>query len=122
MVGFRELDDAVPFARQLDGEHGRIVFMNVFRVAPTDEDAFMEASTADGEFMKKQPGFICTQLHRGVAGSHTFVNVAEWESTATFRAAAGSPEFQTSLSRYPDSAVASPHIFAKVAVPGICGD
>jgi hypothetical protein len=50
-----------------------------------------------------------------------FVNVAEWESTQAFRAAVSGPEFQASLSGYPESAVASPHVF-KVAVPGICGD
>jgi hypothetical protein len=36
--------------------------------------------------------------------------------------AATSPEFQASLQNYPSSAVASPHLFTKVAVPGICGD
>jgi heme-degrading monooxygenase HmoA len=122
MVRFRELDDAVPFANQLGEEKDPIVFMNLFRVAPQDEDAFMAAWTTDGEFMQLQPGYISTQLHRGIAGSHTFVNVAYWQSTAAFRAAVTNPEFQASLSRYPDSAVASPHIFTKVAVPGICGD
>jgi heme-degrading monooxygenase HmoA len=122
VVRFSELDGAVPFAKQLGEEQGPIVFMNVFRVSPQDEDVFMEAGTVDGEFMKRQPGYISTQLHRGIAGSHTFVNVAHWESTAAFRAAASNPDFQVSLSRYPDSAVASPHIFTRVAVPGICGD
>jgi hypothetical protein len=32
-----------------------------------------------------------------------------------------SPEFQSSVAGYPDSVVASPHVFEKVAVPGICG-
>jgi heme-degrading monooxygenase HmoA len=121
VVQFRELDDRVPFADQLRESEGPIVFMNTFHVAPEDVDAFMEVWTADAEFMKKQPGYIRTQLHRGVAGSTTFINVAEWESVEAFRAAAGNPEFQASLARYPDSAIASPHIFTKVAVPGICG-
>jgi hypothetical protein len=30
------------------------------------------------------------------------------------------PEFRGRLARYPASAVASPHLFEKVAVPGIC--
>ena len=30
------------------------------------------------------------------------------------------PEFQEALSAYPESAVASPHLFRKVAVPGVC--
>ena len=70
--------------------------------------------------MQKQPGFVSTQLHRGVAGSTTFINVATWESIDAMRAAVSSPEFQASLARYPDSAVAAPHISTKVAVPGIC--
>ena len=122
MVQFRELDDRVPFANQLGESVGPMVFMNTFHVAPEDVDGFMEAWTADGEFMNKQPGLVSTQLHRGIGGSTTFINVAEWESVEAFRAAATQPEFQASLSRYPDSSVASPHIFTKVAVPGICGD
>ena len=41
-------------------------------------------------------------------------------STADFRAAFTHPEFSAKLSAYPSSAVASPHLFQKVAVPGIC--
>lgn len=122
MVQFRELDDRIPFASQLGESEGPIVFMNTFHVAPGDVDAFMEAWKADGEFMQEQPGYISTQLHRGIAGSTTFINVAQWESVEAFRAAAGDPQFQAGLSRYPDSSVASPHIFTRVAVPGICGD
>lgn len=99
-----------------------MVFINTFHVAPAEVDDFMEAWRTDGEFMKRQPGYVSTQLHRGTAGSTTFINVAEWDSVEAFRTAASQPEFQASLSRYPDSSVASPHIFTKVAVPGICGD
>jgi heme-degrading monooxygenase HmoA len=122
VVVFRELDDRVRFAQQLGESAGPIVFFNIFHVAPEDVDAFLEAWTADGEFMKKQPGFVSTQLHRGIAGSTTFINVAAWDSVEAFRAAASSPEFEASLANYPESAAASPHIFTKVAVPGICSD
>jgi heme-degrading monooxygenase HmoA len=122
VVQFRELDDRVSFANQLAESGGPIVFINTFHVAPEEVDGFMEAWTADGEFMKRQPGYVSTQLHRGTAGSTTFINVAEWDSVEAFRAAASQPEFRASLSSYPDSSVASPHIFTRVAVPGICGD
>ncbi len=122
MVTTQELDERVPFAQQLGESEGPIVFFNTFHVDPEDVDTFLEAWTADGEFMKKQPGYVSTQLHRGISGSTTFINVAVWNSVEAFRNAASSPEFQASLSRYPDSAVASPHIFTKVAVPGICSD
>ena len=122
MVQFRELDDRVPFAQQLAENKAPIVFINTFRVAPEEVDDFLDAWRVDGEFMKSQPGYVSTQLHSGIAGSTTFINVAEWESVEAFRNAASKPEFQASLANYPDSAVASPHIFAKVAVPGICSD
>jgi len=43
-----------------------------------------------------------------------------WQSNADFRTAFTHPEFRTKLSAYPSSAVASPHLFHTVAVPGIC--
>jgi heme-degrading monooxygenase HmoA len=121
VVVFREVDERAPFGQQLgQGSGGPIVFINTFRVVPEDVDAFLEAWTIDGEFMKEQPGYVSTQLHRGIAGSTTFANVAVWESVEAFRAAASTPEFQASLASYPESVEASPHIFEKVAVPGIC--
>ena len=39
-----------------------------------------------------------------------------------FRNAFGDPQFQATFARYPDSTLASPHLFQKVAVPGICVD
>jgi hypothetical protein len=39
-----------------------------------------------------------------------------------FRDAFGDPQFRATFARYPDSTVASPHLFQKVAVPGICVD
>ena len=119
MVQFRELDDRVPFAQQLGESGGPIVFMNIFHVAPEDVDAFMEARTADGEFMKQQPGLNPRNFIAGSPAarpSSTSPSGTRSKRSAPPRAA---PEFQASLARYPDSAVASPHIFNKVAVPGI---
>ena len=70
--------------------------------------------------MKRQPGFISTQLHRGTAGSGTFLNYAVWQSVAHYREAFANPEFKAQLGAYPDSATARPHLFRKIEVPGIC--
>jgi hypothetical protein len=40
--------------------------------------------------------------------------------SAHYRAAFTHPEFQAGLAAYPSSVVATPHLFQKVAVPGIC--
>ena len=64
--------------------------------------------------------FAAPSVQFSLSANH--INVAEWDSVEAFRAVATQPEFQASLSRYPDSSVAPPHIFMKVAVPGVCGD
>lgn len=116
----REVDEHVTYQQQLAEDDGPVVLINQFNVAPGDVARFLEAWTDDATFMKRQPGFISTQLHRGTAGSTTFVNVAVWDSAQALGRAFGSPEFQSRAARYPDSAVAAPHVFTKVAVPGIC--
>ncbi|WP_342356334.1 MULTISPECIES: antibiotic biosynthesis monooxygenase family protein [Pseudomonas] len=80
----------------------------------------MDAFKAAGETLKKQPGFISTQLHRAIGDSPTFLNYVVWESTETLRDAFARPEFVAKVSAYPSSVVATPHLFQKVAVPGFC--
>jgi heme-degrading monooxygenase HmoA len=116
----REMDDQVTYLQQLQEDGGPVVLINQFNVAAGDAERLLEAWADDAAYMKRQPGFISTQLHRGTAGSSTFMNVAVWESAQALAAAFGSPEFQRSLARYPDSTVAAPHVFRKVAVEGIC--
>lgn len=116
----RETDEHVTFMQQLQEDRGPIVLINQFNVEPEDADRLLEAWADDAGFMKRQPGFISTQLYRGAAGSGAFVNVAVWESSAALGAAFRSPEFQQGLGSYPESTVASPHVFETVAVPGVC--
>ena len=120
MPMMRPLDPAFPIDRQLAIDAAAVVLVNVFTLDRTDEQVFLEAWQTDAAFMKQQPGFIQTQLHRALGDSPTYLNYAVWESTAAFRAAFGHPEFRAKLSAYPSSAVASPHLFQKVAVPDIC--
>jgi len=119
-MALREMDEHTTYREQLQEDGGPVVLINQFSVPPEDADRFLEVWADDAAFMKQQPGFISTQLHRGTAGSSTFMNVAVWESAKALGQAFRSPEFQTRAARYPDGAVAVPHVFKKVAVPGIC--
>ena len=116
----REMNDQVSYIEQLQGDDGPIVLINEFNMAPNDTERFIEAWAEDAAYMKQQPGFVSTQLHRGTTGSTTFVNVAVWESARALGRAFSSPEFQARSARYPESAVAAPHVFTRVAIPGIC--
>lgn len=117
-----ELDAHVTLAQQLADDDGPVILINSFSVVPEEADALLAAWTKDAAFMKAQPGFISTQLHRGIAGSSAFLNHAVWESVAHFRAAFSQKAFQAALAGYPPSTVATPHLFRKVGVPGICVD
>lgn len=121
MPRFLEMDATVTLADQLREEtNGPVVLVNTFVVPPEDANALLNAWSRDAAIMKRQPGFISTQLHRGTAGSGTFLNYAVWQSAAHFRDAFANPEFRVQLGSYPDSATVSPHLFRKVEVPGIC--
>ena len=120
MLSLRPLDERVPIQQQLGAEASPAILINVFTVAPEDTDGLLAAWEHDANWMKTQPGYVSTQLHRGIAGSCTFLNYAVWESVGHFRAAFTNPEFRAALAAYPSSVVASPHLFEKVAVPNLC--
>ena len=121
MPKFVEMDAGVAIADQLKADDGGpVILVNTFTVAAEDADALLAVWGKDAAVMKAQPGFVSTQLHRGIAGSNVFLNYAVWESVEHFRAAFGDPAFRATLGSYPDSTTISPHLFRKLAVPGIC--
>ena len=122
MLNLRPLDAAFPIEQQLRGSATPVVLVNLFTVDEADIPALMMAWEKDANWMKQQPGFLSTQLHRAIGGSHMFMNYAVWESVDSFRAAFTHPDFVSALAAYPSSAVAQPHLFAKVAVPNLCAD
>jgi len=125
MLKMVEMDEEVTLAAQLEEQKdGRrsVILINKFNVKPEDVDKLLKAWAADAAYLKQKPGFISTQLHRGIGGSCVFINYAVWESVEHFKHATSDPEFRSALARYPDSTIGSPHRFRKVAVPGICVD
>jgi heme-degrading monooxygenase HmoA len=116
----KPLDPGFPIQQQLGEAASPIVLVNLFTLERADESAFLDAWTKDAVFMKAQPGFISTQLHRAVGDNATYFNTAVWESVEAFGAAFSAPEFQAKLADYPASAVTSPHLFQRVAVTDIC--
>jgi heme-degrading monooxygenase HmoA len=123
VVKLVEMDDKITLSEQMEEEDiGPVILINKFNVKPEEVDQLLRAWAADAAYFKSQPGFISTQLHRGIAGSSVLVNYAVWESTVLYKRAFKNHEFQPSLEKYPPSTVASPHLFKKLAVPGICVD
>lgn len=120
MIKIAELDDSTPFRSQLQETTGPITLMNVIVVPEGEIDAVIEAWEVDSKLMETKPGFISAQLHRGTGSSRVLVNMAVWESADLLGQAFASPEFQNTLSHYPDGTVAMPHVLQKIGVPGVC--
>ena len=117
-----EMDEQVTLFKQMEENVSPVILINSFKVKPEDVDQLLNAWAEDAAWMKQQPGYISTQLHRGIGGSCVFINYAVWESVEDFKLAFSNPEFQSKLGHYPSEAVASPHLFQKIAVPRICVD
>ncbi len=80
------------------------VLINPFEVPEdVDDDRFLEGWGRAADYMRSQPGFVASQLHRAVSPNprFRFVNVAEWESPQDFQAAVRSPEFQAMAANAP---------------------
>jgi heme-degrading monooxygenase HmoA len=120
MKQIREMHAQVNVLQQLNEDDGPVLLVNHFTMADEDAERFLVVWADDAAFMKRQPGFISTQLHRGAGAGTTFMNVAIWESARALGNAFRSPALQDRTGRYPDSAVAVPQVFKKVAVAGIC--
>jgi heme-degrading monooxygenase HmoA len=120
MINLVEMDEKATLSDQMEENVSNVILINKLTVKPEDVDGLLRAWAADAAYFKQQPGFISTQLHRGIGRSCVFINYAVWESTELYKRAFKNPEFQPH--QYPPSAVASPHLFKKVAVHGICVD
>jgi heme-degrading monooxygenase HmoA len=122
MAKLVEMDERVGIFEQMEeDDNGPVILINKFSVAPEEFDQFLKGWASEAERFKEQPGFISTQLHKGIGGSGTFVNYAVWETAIHFKNAVNKVmDPNNRMSAYPRSTVASPHLFKKVAVPGIC--
>lgn len=114
------MDENVKILEQMEQDVAPVILINKFSMKAEDVDEFLRTWASGAAIMKRQPGYISAQLHHGIGGSSVFLNYAVWESTEHFKKASNNPEFKASLEELPASVVASPHLFKKVAVPGIC--
>jgi heme-degrading monooxygenase HmoA len=120
MPTFVEMDEQTTLSAQIEQNVGPVILIDTFRVNADEAGQLLKAWAADAAWMKQQPGFISTQLHRGIGASCVFLNYAVWESSDHFKRAFTHPEFRSHLGQYPPSTVVSPHLFQKLAIPGVC--
>jgi heme-degrading monooxygenase HmoA len=74
-----------------------VILINPFEVAEeTTDEEFLQGWQRAADYMREQPGFLASSLHRALApdARFRFVNVAEWESPQHFQAAVTSEQFR----------------------------
>ena len=66
-----------------------IVLINPFEVPKGKEEAALQHWEKARDFLKTQPGYVSTRLHRSIQPNARFhmINVAEWESEEAFQTA-----------------------------------
>jgi quinol monooxygenase YgiN len=118
----------VKFKEQIEEKRidGHLVLINKFIVEQDKFEQFLKDWAEDANGFKQQPGFISAQMHKGIGKSSVFLNYAVWESLEHYKEAVNkrlfSSEPPSPLIKYDDTLIMSPHLFKKVAVPGICGE
>ena len=75
-----------------------VVLINAFEVPAGDAENFIAAWEKTRDYLRTQPGYVDTALHRAVTpeAEFAFVNVARWRTAGDFAAATQSPGFRES--------------------------
>jgi heme-degrading monooxygenase HmoA len=100
----------------------------ILNLEPDKVEQFLKDWGEDATNFKQQLGFISAQLHKGIGKSSVFINYAVWDSMEHYKEAINKQLFNSETQSSPllkydeDSLVMSPHLFKKIAVPGICGE
>lgn len=102
---------------QAVAQDSRVVLINAFEVPAGVEEATQRWWEAARDFLKTQPGYINTRLHRNLdaKGRFTFVNVAEWQSPAAFQAANQALAARLADNKPPAGVTWTPGLFRVVA-------
>ena len=121
MAKLVEMDEQASILTQMEEHVGPVILIEKINVDPEEFDQFLKAWATETNRFKKEPGFILTHLYKGIGGSNTFIVYTVWESAEHFKMAVSRLiDPHDRLSAFPPSTVASPHLFKKVSVPGIC--
>ena len=132
MIKFIEMDKNVTINDQMvvedeENKNGdSVILINKFDVAQVKIEQFLKDWAETSNYFKQQPGFITTELYKGIGKSCVFVSYQVWKSIDHFKKGSSivlnSDDMNSRLAKYNDSLVISSHLFRKAVVPGISKD
>jgi heme oxygenase (mycobilin-producing) len=82
---------------------GGVVLINPFEVPADGDEAFLAGWEQAWEFLRTQPGYLATRLHRSLAADaeFRFVNLGRYQSPEVFRTATEQPGFRQAAAAIP---------------------
>jgi len=131
MIKFVEMDKNVTINDQIEKEQENkngdsVILINKFDVSPDKIEQFLKDWAETSSLFEQQPGFITTELYKGIGKSSVFVSYQVWKSIDDFKKGSSSvlnsDDVNSRFDKYNDSLVISSHLFRKVVVPGINKD
>jgi heme-degrading monooxygenase HmoA len=90
------LYEVVAEDRPATDDPGGVVLINAFEVPSDSDDAFSAAWEQTRVFLRGQPGYLATRLHRSLSSEtdFRFINIGRYQSPQAFQAAIGQPGFR----------------------------
>jgi heme-degrading monooxygenase HmoA len=131
MIKFVEMDKIVTINDQIKEEQGNkngdsVILINKFDVSPDKIEQFLKDWAETSSLFEQQPGFITTELYKGIGKSSVYISYQVWKSIDDFKKGSSSvlnsDDVNSRLAKYNDSLVISSHLFRKAVVPGINKD
>ena len=131
MIKFVEMDKIVTINDQIKEEQGNkngdsVILINKFDVSPDKIEQFLKDWAETSSLFEQQPGFITTELYKGIGKSSVYISYQVWKSIDDFKKGSSSvlnsDDVNSRLAKYNDNLVISSHLFRKAVVPGINKD
>ena len=125
------MDKIVTINDQIKEEQGNkngdsVILINKFDVSPDKIEQFLKDWAETSSLFEQQPGFITTELYKGIGKSSVYISYQVWKSIDDFKKGSSSvlnsDDVNSRLAKYNDSLVISSHLFRKAVVPGINKD
>ena len=95
-----------------DEQTENVVLINAFTVPAEKIDEAIAMWEMARDFLKEQPGYVSTKLHRSLSpdAKYLLINVAQWETSETYKAATSLMRKEASLPRI-EGVVPSPGLY-----------
>ena len=131
MIKFVEMDKIVTINDQIKEEQENkngdsVILINKFDVSPDKIEQFLKDWAETSSLFEQQPGFITTELYKGIGKSSVYISYQVWKSIDDFKKGSSSvlnsDDVNSRLAKYNDSLVISSHLFRKAVVPRINKD